>query len=338
MIYGSFMLMTLYFFGHYQKALETANEIIPQMSSLWSWRCTRVVYFYASLAITAKLREDPSVKQQQDDLLSIAEKYKAQIVEWQSYSEANNMMWTLLIQAEICELHSDYYGATLAYEAAIDHAELQDYNLELALALESQSGFLVRRGARRAAIAMLKDAITVYSRIGAGGKVEQLTTRNEFLLSNSVSVRTRDVAVQMTANMFTGSHLQLPSAEHQTKLEKEYEPSSERLKAWISHGDQGTEVDRQTSEPELGLDVLDLASILQFSQAISSELEIDKLLVKMIEIIISSAGSQATCVRVVTKDEDKGWSVAVSGNLDGLSTNVGGLETKSISVLTGLIA
>ena len=326
--------MILYIFGHYDKALEVADEIVPQMSSLWSWRCTRVVYFYASLAITAKLRENALVKHKQDDLLRIAESYRAQIIEWQSCCEANYLMWSLLIQAEICELRNDYHGATLAYEAAVDHAELHGFNLELALTLESQSGFFVRNGARRAAISMLRDAIAVYSRFGAGGKVEQLTARNEFLLRNLTTARTRNVGVQTSTDIIDGTYLQLSSVLNQTNLDKEEEISSERLKAWINPGTEGTGIGRQMSEPEFELDVLDLTSILRFNQAISSELEVDKLLVKMTEIIISSTGSQATCVRVITEDGDRGWSVAVSGNLDILSLNVCESSTKYNLLLT----
>ena len=328
------MLMSLYIFGHYDRAVEVSNEIVPQMSSLWSWRCTRLVYFYASLAIIARLREDPSLKSQRDDLLRIVGKYNAQIKEWQSHCDANYLMWSLLIDAEVYELRNQLHETTQAYEAAIDQAQLYEFNLELALILESQSCFFIRRGSRRAAVAMMKDAMAVYSRIGAAGKVEQLATKNEFLLSTFITVRTQDVAVQTTTSVAAGPHLQLEENERQEIGAKGGEITHDRTKAWINPGSERPGAARQTSHTDLGLDILDLTSILQFSQAISSELDIEKLLLKMTEIIFSSAGSQADLVRVVTQDEDKGWCVAASGNLDGLSATVGQSILRCLSVLT----
>ncbi|KAL8669065.1 MAG: hypothetical protein Q9168_006325, partial [Polycauliona sp. 1 TL-2023] len=67
----------------------------------------------------------------------------------------------------------------------------------------------------------------------------------------------------------------------------------------------------------LGLDVLDLQSIMEFNQAISSELQIDRLLGKMTEIILESAGAQADLACVVIESES-GWNVAAIGTGDGI--------------------
>ncbi|KAL8875211.1 MAG: hypothetical protein Q9192_009085, partial [Flavoplaca navasiana] len=62
----------------------------------------------------------------------------------------------------------------------------------------------------------------------------------------------------------------------------------------------------------LGLDVLDLQSIMDFNQAISSELHIDRLLGKMTQIILESAGAQADLACVVIEG-DGGWNMAAIG-------------------------
>lgn len=315
--------MILYIFGHYDKAMEVGHQLVPQMNSLWSMRCTRVVFFYASLAITARLREDPSLQDQREDLLRLVEEYRARIVEWQSYTDANYLMWSLLIQAEVSELRNDLHEATQAYEAAIDHAQLYDLHLELALILENQGAFFVRRGARRAAIAMIRDAMAAYSRLGATGKVNQMATKNEFLLNSSVAVQSQDAAVQ-TANGFGNTRLQIEEHERQEMHNLGEETTNDRTKAWVHPSADRPVAARHISnknEANLGLDILDLTSILEFSQAISSELDIDKLLVKMTEIIVSSAGSAADLVQVVTERDDA-WCIAASGNLDGISAFV----------------
>ena len=77
-----------------------------------------------------------------------------------------------------------------------------------------------------------------------------------------------------------------------------------------------------TEQPDvysLGLDVLDLQSILEFNQAISSELQIDRLLAQMTEIILESAGAQADFAAVIIEGES-GWCIAASGTADNISS------------------
>ena len=71
---------------------------------------------------------------------------------------------------------------------------------------------------------------------------------------------------------------------------------------------------------DLGLDVLDLQSILEFNQAISSELQIDRLLAQMTGIILESAGAQADFAAVVIEGEN-GWCIAASGTTDGITAD-----------------
>ena len=55
-----------------------------------------------------------------------------------------------------------------------------------------------------------------------------------------------------------------------------------------------------------------------FTQAISSELQIDRLLAKMTEIILESAGAQADFAAVIIEGEN-GWCIAASGTSEGIS-------------------
>jgi signal transduction histidine kinase len=68
----------------------------------------------------------------------------------------------------------------------------------------------------------------------------------------------------------------------------------------------------------MGLDMIDLASILESSQVLSSELEVDKLMGKMAEIITESA--TADLVGIVIKDDQTEWSIAAMGTPDGIET------------------
>ena len=311
------MLMILYLFGHYDKATEVANELVPQLNVVWGLRSTRLVYLCAALAITARLREDPKLKAQEDDLISIAEKYKARIVEWQSHCDVNYRMWSLLIDAEIFELQGRYHDAIQVYETSSAHAQLLDFNLDLALILESQAGFFIRRGGKRAAVATMRDAMSVYSRIGATGKVNQIATKHEFLFASLGSIGYQDAAAQTEDNPFD-------FGEEPYQLDREKErfhddrTAIDRTKAWLSPSFDDPGAAKDSLPEDIGLDILDLTNILNFSHAISSELDIDKLLIKMMEIIISSTGSQSDVSHIVTRSEGgENWCVRVTGSASG---------------------
>jgi GAF domain-containing protein len=61
------------------------------------------------------------------------------------------------------------------------------------------------------------------------------------------------------------------------------------------------------------LDIIDLSNILEFSHVMSSELEIDKLLTKMVGIILESCSGSHMAL-VVTESDQYGWCVAAIGD------------------------
>ena len=322
-IYLSYSVLVLYLYGHYFKATEISNEIIPQLEGLWSMRVTRLVYYIASLAIMTRLRDDPILETQTEELIAIVEKYNVKIKEWQTECDANYLMWSLVVDAQLAEHRCQYHIALENYEAAVDHAQVHDLNLDLAMITEIQAAFFMRRGARRAAVGTMKDAMAVYSRIGAIGKVEHITMKHEYLLNSCNSLRAQDAATQTELNPFEVSQDHLAFRDHDDQLNARLASgeASERTKAWISPRNENQANPQNPAPTDLGLDILDLTSILKFSQAISSELDIDKLLVKMIEITLSSASSQSDMVHVVTQDDGRWW-VAASGTADGVKASV----------------
>lgn len=319
-IYNSLQMIPLYLYGHYQKAIQLSNEIATSIYQLWSLRVSRLHMFYASLCLLAQLREGNS-DQNRDTILSEVRQYKARIAQWEIECDTNYLMWELLIEAGLAETERRYGEAILAYEAAIDHTQLHDFLLEQALALELQGEFYVRRGARRAARAILKDSLAIYSRIGASGKVNQMTVKHEWVLRASATIQTRDIAIQTadTVGEIGNTQYRIEENERQETRNLGRETAGDRTQAWISPTatEDGTNMVGQDVS-DLGLDVLDLQSILEFNQAISSELQIDRLLASMTQIILESAGAQADFAAVIIEGEN-GWSIAASGTSEGIS-------------------
>lgn len=279
LIYRSFMLMILYMYGHYDLAIEYCEEVAANLGSLWTLRLPKLALFYGALSLVARMRQDQDMTR-----LGVVVRYKALIDEWQKKCEINYLMWSLMIQAEVDDLQENYTSAIQKYEKAIDHAQLYDFNVEVALAFELEAEFFIRRGAKRGARSNILDSLSCYSRINATGKVRQLAARYEWILSSAASMRANDVGVQ-TIDQPLDDKLDVDG----------------RTKEWIAPATK--------SDASLELDVLDLQSILEFNQAISSELQIDRLLAKMMQLIHDSAGSQADFVGVIIESENE-WSIA----------------------------
>lgn len=325
--YNSLMMIPLLLFGHYDLAIQIGNDLVRTMHELWSCRSSRITYFYLSLSILAKIRENRSHGDFADLLEKVGE-YKRQIDMWQSECNVNYLAWSLLVEAEMNELVGNHHKAIQSYEAAIDHTELHDFLLEQALATELQADFLIRRGAKRAARSAMVDSIAIYTRIGACGKADSLKEKHEWVLTRGTAARTTDVGMQ-TANTIGdigNTQFRIEENERQETRTLGRETAGDRTQAWVGPGPNTGKAennrDSLTKQPEvytLGLDVLDLQSILEFNQAISSELQIDRLLAQMTEIILESAGAQADFAAVIIEGES-GWCIAASGTEDNISS------------------
>lgn len=328
-IYNSYSLIPLYLFGHYEAAIATGRALLVTAPDLWGVRNAPLTLFYLSLSLVANFRETlsennqpaslPDIQQAKERLVGEVQQYKERVDALQTHCNANYKMWSLLIEGEISDLMGEYYAAIQAYEAAIDHCQVYGFVLEEALGYELQGGFYIRRGAKRAARYTIEEAIATYARMSATGKIDSLGVKHEWVLKNATKARTLDVAIQ-TANSIGdigNTSYRIQENERQEIRNLGEESADDRTEAWLNPGGQKGNHD----VARLGLDVVDLQSILEFNQAISSELQIDRLLAKMTEIILESAG--ATFAGVVIESEDGGgsWCFAASGTQDGINSD-----------------
>ena len=321
-LYKSLLIVSLYHFGHHRHAIEVGHEILPSIDDLFSLRSNRLTLFYLSLSMISEAREASS-KDVLNRTLDRVMEYKERIVEWQAQCDVNYLMWSLLLEAEICDLTGQYHDAIQAYEAAIDHTQLHDFMLEQALAFELQGEFYMRRGARRAARSTILEACAIYSRISATGKVTYLTTKHEFLLNSTTSTRTAEIGVQTDGALgdLEPTHLRMDEHNNQQNENTFPQTAKDRTNAWISPNVPPPIKKTTPLRPDVsdfGLDILDLQSLLDVTQAISSELQLDPLIVKMTGIALEFTGAQADWAGMVIEGED-GWMLAASGTPDGVS-------------------
>lgn len=227
-IYYGLSMIPLFLYGHHIKTVEVGTQLLETAHRLWSVRVSYVIYYYLSMALLTLHNDYPS-QGYLDGKMDTVLKYKAEIDFARSCSDANYGMWALLLEALICEVRNDHSAAIKSFEAAVDHCQIHGWPLEEALALELQGEFLVRRGAKRAARALLQDAIAAWSSISASGKAAMVAEKHEWLLKTATSVRTVDVGCQTVDSLLEITRDTLEEENVVPQLQEE----DERRQRWI---------------------------------------------------------------------------------------------------------
>ena len=170
-----------------------------------------------------------------------------------------------LVEAECCRVLGQKSEAVELYDRAISLAKEHQFLNEEALANELAAKFYLEWGREKFAQLYAIEAYYAYSRWGAKAKVEDLEKCYNQLLTP----------------ILQQSH------------------SSTSFKGTIAH--QVTIASTRTSSTIS--EALDLASLLKASQAISGEIELDKLLATLLKIAIANAGA-SKCVLVLKQDSN----------------------------------
>ncbi|KAJ5158598.1 CheY-like superfamily [Penicillium coprophilum] len=306
-IYWGLAMIPLFLFGHHTRAIQVGTQLLFTTHRLWSARVCYVIYFYLAASLLTLHNDNPSQGHLDGKMDTLLE-YKAEIDFAREASESNYGMWSLILEGLIAEVRNDHSGAIRSYESAIDHCQIHGWPLEEALALELQGEFLVRRGAKRAARAVIQDAIASWSSIGAGGKSSQLAEKHEWLLKTATSARTVDVGCQTMDSLLEISR----DVVQEEILAPQKMEEDERRQQWIEQNGVAAG-ERSLDISSVGLDIIDLSSILESSQVMSSELQIDKLFTKMLEIILESCNGSDFAI-IATEFDDNGFAIAAAGD------------------------
>lgn len=308
--------MSVYFvYEHIDYVIETGRRLISTtIDELWSNRPCAGVRFYLGMSLMCKAWDMPDMADRQP-LLEEARGLKAWIDGWGSAHDVNYLAWSRLLAAAIACAAKDFPNIINNIETAIDHCQVHGFALEEAIAVEMQAEFLLERGAKRAGKVMIQEAMAAYNRISAVGKAKHLAERHEWLLKTATTARAVDMGVQ---TVDVGDFIRSDGEQNKTEYTKNWvEP---KLTNGASQDVSG-----------LGLDILDLTSILEFSRVISSDLQLNTLLSKMVSVILESVGGQADFCAVVIDSEEQGWCVAASADHDtGVKTYPDGIPFSEV--------
>lgn len=319
MLYESMEIAPLFLYGHHERAVALGNSCLKKVNAIWSTRNTRFLMFFHSLSLagcvwTQKQQQynpayracsphlasdingrsfEAAFEEEMTNMARMLRYFKRKIDQWQVVTDVNYLAWTKILGAQIAEMEHDHMTALRLYQEALDHASMHGFGFEEALANHLLAEHLMREGSLRLGTLALKEAVSLYQRIGATGVADHI------LHFHDLKQKTKGVA-------------------REAATQTEPDEGIIRPRPQVSDpGDDGKS-NPEKSVAERALHILDLTSILERSQVISSVLKVDELLQTMCKIIMESCHGIATVAAIITKEDPTiGWVVAVSGDAAG---------------------
>lgn len=336
MLYESIEMAPLFLYGHYQRAMELGSSCLKKINAIWSARNTRFLMFFQALSLAGDVwNKYADTDQQQpgnhptgggvasgtafaEEVAGVAmlmKYFKRRIEYWQVVTNVNYLAWSKLLAAQIVEMEEGHGAGVLGlYDEALDHAAAHGFVFEEALGNFLLAGFFLRTGSRRSAKAALREAVCLFRKWGALGVAGHIEEVHATLLRDwTASTTTADVGVQTDAEL--SAPLQYQAAEDDES--EEYQALASMVE---TKGDKIGKWQKGLAEPNAvlrlpELHLLDLVSILESSQVISSVLQVDQLLKTLCEIILQNCKGLATMAAIVIEDEHPScWGIAASGD------------------------
>lgn len=280
-------LQLSYWFQHYEQALENANLAAQYLHGSAGLMIVPLFYFYDALVRLA-LYPDASETDQSDILERVAANQE-KLSGWAVHAPSNQAHRHALVAAERCRVLGQRAEAIDLYDRAISLAKEHEYLNEEALTNELAAKFYLEWGKEKFAQSYLIEAYYGYARWGAKAKVADLEQRYPQLLAPILQQAHSALSVDET--FFASSTVASTSSSSSSSVS----------------------------------DSLDLAAILKASQALSSEIEIDKLLSTLLHTVIQNAGADK-CVLMLLEE----GCLMVRSSAD-LSVDAASLEEGRIS-------
>ncbi len=274
-------LFVCYLFGEYREAVKYATRTEPWLEYAIGLPVVPIFYFYDSLARLALLREQQDNQQDQQgqdapplsrtETLERIARNQEKMSTWARHAPANCAHRWALVEAERAHLLDNRQQACGHYHQAMDLAQQYGYLHEEALACERTAHFYESIGRPRIASLYLSDACHAYEQWRAFAKVSALEAH-----SPNLRIARRE---------------------------------QEKLRNGYQNGLAGEQ--RGASASPYHLNALDFASILRTSQAISRDIVLERLLKRMVRIVMENAGAGRS---VLLLNRSGQWVVEAEGS------------------------
>ncbi len=248
-----------YLFGYYAESVESSNAAKPLLDSSVGLLQTVIHNFYDSLAQLAVYAIATSKEQKQ--ILKCIEANQKQLKKWAHHAPMNHQHKFLLVEAERYRVLGQRLDAIEMYDRAIQLAKANQFLNEEALANELCAKFYLDWGKEKVAQTYMQAAYYCYARWGAKAKIDDLETRYPQLLT---------AILQAQQNNFSLADTRMQTVDR--TIHKTRSTSSS-----ISES-------------------LDFAAILKASQALSSEIQLEKLVSSLMQVVMENAGAKKTAL------------------------------------------
>ncbi|NEQ99966.1 MAG: GAF domain-containing protein, partial [Cyanothece sp. SIO2G6] len=259
-------LMLSYIFEAFDQALAQADLARQYQGAASALLAIAPFYLYDSLTRLAHYPDAPLETQAQ--LLEQVNHNQAELQQWAVHAPQNHQHKYDLVEAERYRVLGDRLQAIDYYDRAIANAQASGYRNEEALANELMARFYLAWDKATAAQAYMQAAYYGYARWGAKAKVKQL----------------EQCYPQLLVSILTAPRLDRDPIDSLTTR-----PQSTTT-YYPSHT-----LSRSSSQMS---DVLDFASVLKSTQALSSTMELHDLLDRLAWITLENSGAE-TCVLIL---------------------------------------
>ncbi|MBE9225671.1 AAA family ATPase [Phormidium sp. LEGE 05292] len=254
--------MLCYFLKDFQQALANARSANEYVIAVGGMNVFAEHYFYYSLTLLA------CANTAAEDTLSVyleqVKNNQEKMQVWANSAPMNYQHKYALIEAEKLRILGKNWQAAELYDQAILGAKQQNYLQEEALANELAAEFYFSQGRDKLAQVYLVDAYYAYERWGAKIKIQDLEQRYPQLISSILeSEKLYLQSVQTTINN----------------------------NSFVQDTNTQTLITQESSSTSESLDLLDLAAVVKASQALSGEIQLDRLLAKLMQVVMENAGA-----------------------------------------------
>jgi predicted ATPase/signal transduction histidine kinase/CheY-like chemotaxis protein len=252
-------------------------------------------YFYDSLIALGGITETP------DDLEFDRERVQAnqqQLAHWAKYAPMNHLHKWQLVEAETYRVLGDKAAAIELYDLAIVGAQTHNYPQEAALANELAGKFYLTWGKANLATDYLQAAYFSYTQWGAIAKIRDLTNRYPQLLAT----------IFAAPDLFPVAEIEDPIANKSVSI-----GSLGRLDLPnLNHG-----FSTNTSASSLHSSILDFNAYIKVIQALYSEIDLDRLLTTLMDVVVENAGADKA---VLLLNHHGNLTIAIEYNHNELDT------------------
>ncbi len=262
-----------YLFGNLPLALEYSLEAEKYLPALMGLFIYPAFYFYDSLVKLAVYFDAASLEQNQ--ILEKINSNQDKMQHWANHAPMNFLHKYYLVEAERHRILGEKVMAMDYYDKAISLAKENEYLQEEALANELAAKFYLEWDKQTIAQTYLINAYYCYARWGALAKVNDLEKHYPQLLA------------------FT---------QQREKLYFNYKETIS-LKSNFEKKNTSSSIIKVAES-------LDLNSFVKASQAISSEIQLDKLLINLMQVVIENAGASKA---VLIMPKSGNWIIEAIG-------------------------